>query len=236
MAVHHNRHEQKVDTFIYEDSDKYLDNCVNLFRKIRSNPNIHNPPLRVPPKEMKALYEKGDQMPITGLDYIDEAYVDASGNKSDKIHVISDVELLLVNDYVEDHENSGHGPKIIKQQMQLYNKELQGAHVLVVGSEQPWVEMIARNLGAEKIISLDYTRKKYTNAHFEWWHILDFLDFSADNKYIDHVDFAITYSTVQHAGLGKVTILNPKPLDFLRCNEMSPIQSIPKLFIECKTS
>ena len=82
----------------------------------------------------------------------------------------------MVNDYVEDHENTDHGSKIIKQKMLLYNDSLVDSHVLVFGSEQPWVEMIALSLKASKIITLDYTRKKYENPKLEWFHILDYMD------------------------------------------------------------
>lgn len=196
--------EPEKDLFNYEDNDEYLGSCVDLFKRIRTNPNVHSPPLRAPSREMKYLFEKGGQMPITGLEYIDEAHKDANDKPSDKIHLITNEELSLVNDYVEDHENSGHGPKVIKQQMLLYNDSLVNSHVLVLGSEQPWVEMIAYNLKASKIYTLDYTRKKYENPIFEWHHILDYLDYSIQYNNINHVDFAVTYSTIQHAGLGKL--------------------------------
>jgi hypothetical protein len=202
-TVKYETYEPEKELFTYEDNEEYLGSCIDLFKRIRENRNIHSPPLRVPPKEMKYLFEKNGQMPITSLEYIDEVYKDSNGQASEKIPVITNEDLSLVNDYVEDHENTGHGPKVIKQQMLLYNDSLVDSHVLVLGSEQPWVEMIALNLKASKIITLDYTRKKYENPKLEWFHILDYMDDSIRNKLINHVDFAISYSTIQHAGLGK---------------------------------
>lgn len=158
------------ETFSYYDTGdgSYKKNCINLFKKIRNNQNIHNPPLRAPPHDMIDKFEVNGQMPITNYDYIDNAYKDASGNKTDKIYLISNEELNQIIESNKDYENAGHGSKIIQQQMKLYGHKVKDSDVLVLGSETAWIEMIATDLGAKKIYTLEYTRKKFENPDFEW--------------------------------------------------------------------
>ena len=49
-----------------------------------------------------------------------------------------------------------------------------GKHVLVIGSETPWIELLALRNGATKVTSVDYLPVKNDHPNINFVHALDF--------------------------------------------------------------
>ena len=78
---------------------------------------------------------------------------------------------------------------------------LKDASVLVIGSERPWVEACALSQGARKVTTLEYG--KITSLHPQV-HTLTPAQMRADpERFLEAFDAVITYSSVEHSGLGR---------------------------------
>ena len=78
---------------------------------------------------------------------------------------------------------------------------LRDASVLVIGSERPWVEACALSRGARKVTTLEYG--KIISLHPQV-HTLTPAQMRADpERFLEAFDAVITYSSVEHSGLGR---------------------------------
>ena len=88
--------------------------------------------------------------------------------------------------------------------MKKYKKHLKYQSLVVIGTQEPWIEAIGYWLSASKITTLDYTRKKYENDRLEWLHVNDYLDdLISSNKQIEEFSNAASFSSIEHSGLGR---------------------------------
>ncbi|KAL7551930.1 hypothetical protein ACHAWF_015503 [Thalassiosira exigua] len=85
-----------------------------------------------------------------------------------------------------------------------YKSYIEGKRGIVIGSEDPWVEAIMLHYGAAKILTVEFGEinsetmipKEFTESFL--------------NGRIDQFDFGITYSSLEHDGLGRYgDVLNP---------------------------
>jgi hypothetical protein len=182
---------------------KHIQECSDLYMKIRRNPHIYKPPLRSPPEDMLESFQMNRKMPIVKYEYEDNSFNDSDGKTIGKIPVITKKDLENIELRHDDFENLNHGPKVLQSELKDYKHQIKGAEIAVLGSDDPWIETIVSTLGAKKVHTLEYTRRNYEDDKFKWWHIHDFLDMALDKNYVNKIDFAVTYSTIQHAGLGR---------------------------------
>ncbi len=83
----------------------------------------------------------------------------------------------------------------------LKQMNLKDAAVLVIGSERPWVEACALSQGARKVTTLEYGA--ITSLHPQV-HTLTPAQMRADPEhFLEAFDAVITYSSVEHSGLGR---------------------------------
>lgn len=158
MISNQNSKPQLIDSefeFNYKQTKDYTDNCVRLYKKIRDNKLVFEPPLQELPKGLENKFVKDGDMIVSNYVYLDNTIKDSN----DSIQLITNKDLSILSDFIDDASSLDHGPKIIKEQLEEYWHKVKKAHVLVLGSEKPWVEVIASNLGAEKVYTLEYTKK-----------------------------------------------------------------------------
>lgn len=83
----------------------------------------------------------------------------------------------------------------------LQHVTVQGASVLVIGSEKPWVEACLLSLGAKNVTTLEYGGIKSNHPQV---NTLTPDRLRANAKYYkNHFDSVVTYSSVEHSGLGR---------------------------------
>ena len=87
--------------------------------------------------------------------------------------------------------------------MPRYSNFIKEKSMVVLGTIKPWLEAIALDAGASKVITLEYTRKEYEQKDMEWLHVNDYIDNSIKNNRIEEYDNAATFSSLEHAGLGR---------------------------------
>ena len=72
-----------------------------------------------------------------------------------------------------------------------------GKKVAIIGSENPWIESIVYNYGCRDITTVEYNKPNIEHENFK---IISYEDFvNSDTKY----DFIISYSSIEHSGLGR---------------------------------
>jgi len=90
---------------------------------------------------------------------------------------------------------------------------------VVIGTISPWIEAMAYEMNAALIVTLDYTRKFWHEPNrLVWYHVNDFLDEMLHEAKLETYDNAATFSSIEHAGLGRFgDPLNPDgDLDVVR--------------------
>jgi len=75
-----------------------------------------------------------------------------------------------------------------------------GKHVLVIGSQTPWIETILLNKGAKHITTFDYVKIKSEHPQVEVITPEELSD-----KFLKKIryDVIISFSSVEHSGLGR---------------------------------
>lgn len=74
--------------------------------------------------------------------------------------------------------------------------------VLVIGSESPWVEAAALSVGASEVVTLEYGSIHSTHPQVKTMLPWDFRQ-AYLNGTLGHFDAIITFSSVEHSGLGR---------------------------------
>lgn len=79
---------------------------------------------------------------------------------------------------------------------------IMGGRVLVIGSERPWVEACALAVGAESVVTLEYGEINSEHPQIQTITPPQFRAKYAD-KALGTFDAVISFSSVEHAGLGR---------------------------------
>jgi hypothetical protein len=186
---------------------EYKRECLSLFKEL-NNPNpkqFYRPPLKEPPAElMKAFTQNGD-MPITKYWYFNDVYSDSNKKDKEAKEVISKGQMdeLKSTDGTSKHGYPDwYGPQ--SRLMAKYSSAIRDKKAVVIGTTQPWLEATCLNAGASKVTTLEFTRKEYEQKEIlEWFHVQDYMNYLITNGKMEEFDNAVSYSSIEHTGLGR---------------------------------
>jgi hypothetical protein len=184
----------------------YRMKCDQLFKKLRY-PNkslIIKPPPQMPPGDLMKRFTQDGAMPIIKQWYINEAYADSNSieKKSQGKVTVDEFNEWLTK--VKNNQKLVYYNVELQITMKKYLAKIKGKSLVVVGTQQPWVEAIGYYLNASQITTLDYTRKIYELDRLEWLHVNDYLDDLISNKKkMEQFDNSASFSSVEHSGLGR---------------------------------
>lgn len=192
----------------FEKANKRLDyykRCIALYTKLRYPPKdmIIKPPIQEIPAEMMDDFTDKGQLPLKRYWYFDEAYSDSSSDDKTKVGLISDGHMQNLLEKVRRKEPLGYSDKNLNEIVHSYANDVKGKTMVVVGTANPWVEAIALDTGASFVTTLDYTRKRYETPSLEWIHVNDYLDDSINNLVFENFENAVSFSSIEHSGLGR---------------------------------
>ena len=81
--------------------------------------------------------------------------------------------------------------------------DIRDKHVLVIGSETPWIEVMAlHHKLAKKVTTVDYHKMKCEDPRINLIHSTDFNQMFLKNE-LPEFDAIISFSSVEHSGLGR---------------------------------
>ena len=100
--------------------------------------------------------------------------------------------------------SGGYGKKVTRRLQRLIRNwmHVQNSHILVIGSVNPWIEVILLSEGAKNITTLDYN--PYSSDHPK-------IDTITPEEISEHIsggkiltfDAMISFSSLEHGGLGR---------------------------------
>ena len=137
--------------------------CDQLFKKLRY-PNkslIIKPPPQMPPGDLMKRFTQDGAMPIIKQWYINEAYADSNSIEKKSQGKVTMDEFNEWLTKVKNNQKLVYYNVELQITMKKYLDEIKGKSLVVLGTQQPWVEAIGYYLNASQITTLDYTRKKY---------------------------------------------------------------------------
>lgn len=87
--------------------------------------------------------------------------------------------------------------------------DIRGARVLIVGSEKPWVEVIALEAGARETVTLEFSEIDAQDPRMSTYTPSEFVSAYVNGR-IQPFDVVLSYSSFEHTGLGRYgDALNP---------------------------
>lgn len=187
------------------ESSNYKTCCLSLFQQIR-NPDkklIFKPPLKEIPKELYDEFTQYGKMPLQKYWYFNDAYSDSDSNVKTPSSVLQKARIDYWLERIRKNMPLGYEDVNLQKEMFKYSSEFRNKSTIVIGTVEPWIESIAYELGSSRIVTLDYTRKMSEIKQIEWWHLNDYLDEAIQNDRIEIFDNAVSFSSIEHSGLGR---------------------------------
>jgi hypothetical protein len=185
-------------------------NCTYLLDGLRrSMPSNVWPPPRSPPSHLWDLFTQFGDMPITKEAYYAQKYSGSNAQGHD-----------WTQDYIEQlrlkarkgEAISGYGVPGDKDVLAAIRRSpfsLERAHALVVGSETPWVESLLLNTGVSTVTTLEYGTINSTHPQVSTYIPSQLGGLFLQGE-LPKFDLVVSYSSIEHSGLGRYgDMLNP---------------------------
>ena len=83
-----------------------------------------------------------------------------------------------------------------------YASVLQGKHGVVIGSQSPWIEASLLAYGVEGLTTMEYSSTRTNHAQVRWMHPATAASSFLKGQ-LPQFDFAVSYSSLEHDGLGR---------------------------------
>lgn len=130
-----------------------------------------SPPTRSIPDELLPAFTQNGAMPVRRYAYVNEAMDTSNPLYSRRQRVISAGELKGWRGKVRKDQALSYNSLALKQTMQKHRAQLTGRSLLVLGSQQPWVEAIGLELDVQRPIStVDHADKSFEQTQDLTWH------------------------------------------------------------------
>ena len=172
-------------------------------------------PQRIP-NEWRDAFTFNGSVPVSNW-YIDENYVEADEVISTVTNAGSQVlrwSETYVNSMVDlarkgelDGNYGRHETNALREALRVVR--LQGGRVLVIGSENPWVEACVLEAGAASVVTLDFATIESGHQQIETLTPLEWRSRYV-NSTLGLFDAVVSFSSLEHSGLGRYgDALNP---------------------------
>ena len=138
--------------------------------------------------------------------FIDEAYL--GGYARNKVWS-TDVVLDLREKVRERAEHLTYSNAPLYEVLEKRGYLIQNKSGLVIGSESPWLEAMLIEFGAKHVTTLEYGKIISLDSQIDTYTPTEFIHGFLRGE-IPQFDFAFTYSSIEHDGLGRYgDVLNP---------------------------
>ena len=182
----------------------YKHNCLRLFRDIRL-PNgrfkyVHA--IAEPPENMM-----NSDMPLVNLWYFDD--LDPMFRIKNKTKLPVDAHLfdkyrkqVSKNDSVDELDLKKIDIALLNL-FKSYEKFIDSRSILVMSCLSLWAEALAYEIGASQITTLALTHRFWHEPKLVWHYLNDYLDILMKKRAIEQFDNAVSFSFIDHSGLGR---------------------------------
>lgn len=181
--------------------------CIGLFGNLQSDaPATTWPPPKVIPDALKNAYVMGGAVTVSSDPqmFFQQRY--SGRNARTPTWTKQEIEEQI-NLAAKSKLNGTYGVKmtnIIRQLIEKHRKQVSGKKMFVIGSEQPWLEVLLLHAGAAHVTTIEYGK-----IHSEDPRITTMTPAELREKFIatggkePRFDGGATYSSIEHAGLGR---------------------------------
>uniref|UniRef100_A0A1I7UTX0 DUF268 domain-containing protein n=1 Tax=Caenorhabditis tropicalis TaxID=1561998 RepID=A0A1I7UTX0_9PELO len=160
------------------------------------------PQPEIPPKEI--MSRKSDEFLMNGYAGLDEYYFnDKNAAGSDKPRNWDQISKLMTYSKTDLGELAYPGESVSMYHAMAVHRldEMSG---VVIGSMQPWVEVMALRHGAKHILTVEYNQLTIEEQFKDRLSSILPVDLVNNwNDYADSFDFAASFSSIEHSGLGR---------------------------------
>jgi len=185
------------------------------------------------PAELIEAYTMNQRVPISNM-YSDEVYLSKQAQTSVWSKQLVEESIATA---ASGKLKGNYGIKETNHLRQALRHApgLAGGRVLVIGSENPWVEACVLEAGASSVVTLEYGKIRSEHPKIK---TLIPLEFQRDffNGQLGLFDSIVTFSSVEHSGLGRYgDALNPwgDVLEIARANCVSKPEGSLVLAVMC---
>jgi len=160
-----------------------------------------------PPEELIPLYTLGGSIPVVPKDILKVVYLDGTDKL---VWTEDDIEAQMMAMESGELQGTYGAEETNKLRDFVLNKmSLSGKSVLVIGSEQPWVEVSALLAGAAKVTTLEYAEIESQHPKIDTYTPSKFRAAYLDGS-LGEFDAILSHSSLEHSGLGRYgDALNP---------------------------
>lgn len=184
-------------------------NCRRLF-ELEEIDTAHATIPEKPPNELEPFYTLNGLVGVDIKTIYRNIYLE-----SDKTNVWTEegIDTLIQGYKTSQLKGATYGPEPVLRLFQLMKESrvLKEKSVLVIGSEQPWLESAALAAGATKVTTLEYSAIESWHPRIETMTPKEFrAGYLNGNLTNDTYDSVLSYSSLEHSELGRYgDALNP---------------------------
>ena len=160
------------------------------------------------PKEIRDMFTYGDRMPFGGYNFDDSPKTKKEFGFHGQLYSWDRHSFkMLRRQFRTGTMRGGYGYRNTDQISGALRDHMghliDGGHVLVIGSQAPWIEAILVELGARHVTTLEYSKVDNENEQLTVLLPEDFKRLWEDNGRRPVFDAVVTFSSVEHSGLGR---------------------------------
>jgi hypothetical protein len=188
--------------------------CCNIIQRLvesRAATDLEWPPPREIPQDLARAYTQDGQIHVTKF-YVAERYAGSLARQWTPQSILDmNASLMSLSGAPVNGQWATYGNAEARKLGAVIREYVPaGSHVLVVGSERPWVEVLALNAGAHRVTTVEYAFINSSDPRIQTWTPAmlgrAFLECPEDFQF----DAVVSYSSVEHSGLGRYgDTLNP---------------------------
>ncbi|EGT34420.1 hypothetical protein CAEBREN_09909 [Caenorhabditis brenneri] len=162
----------------------------------------HEPQPDIPPKKIPVM--QTDEFLMNGYAALDAWYLnDKNAAYPDKPRNWDRISELMKMSKT-DLADLAYPVESVSMFHAMAGNRLDGKNGVVIGSMQPWVEVMALKNGARKILTVEYNPLEIQQEFQDMLSSILPVDFVKRwQEYADSFDFAASFSSIEHSGLGR---------------------------------
>ena len=159
------------------------------------------------PQMYESEFNMGGKIDHMEKSYYDQAYLGKEASLSLwDMNVLAEMLEKASKRQPMKYENDGLK---IHDGADKYKSYIEGRRGIVIGSEDPWVEAILLHHGAAKLLTVEFGKIVSEIPQIETMVPKEFTEKFLNNK-IQQFDFGVTFSSLEHDGLGRYgDVINP---------------------------
>ncbi|CAI2354913.1 unnamed protein product [Caenorhabditis sp. 36 PRJEB53466] len=174
--------------------------CENVFRgwsRVAKQPQPNEPPKRIPEHVRRDFL-------LNGYTFVQYVYSNDKNSPNGQRPTRWDELSEIINYGPRKVADMGYGNDGMSVHHAMNEYRLDGMRGLVVGSMIPWVEIFALQHGAKHVLTVEYNQLNIQhefNDRIASIHPNELVN--EWRKYADSFDFAVSFSSIEHSGIGR---------------------------------